>query len=263
MPQIRRIIGDVLIGSVIIYMLYLAAITSQRIGAVVLKDTYAEIFRYELFLCAIVLILALDVRFGLFAWAKRGPLRFAGLALRVVVIALSAAILCFWGKIAVGGLFHATGTADHAIVLGLALENGQPTDDLRRRLNTARAFLDANPEATLILTGGNPDASGRTEAAVMRELLTADGVPAEKLILEDQAETTKANFRNTAKLIDPTAPVVLITSDYHMDRAIQTAKDAGFTHVLRMPAPSSPVQYGANVMSEVVLEINELTLRRE
>ena len=47
-----------------------------------------------------------------------------------------------------------------------------------------------------------------------------------------------------------------------MDRAVQTAKSAGFTNILRLPAPSSFLGYGANVMSEVILELNELTLRQ-
>jgi hypothetical protein len=47
-----------------------------------------------------------------------------------------------------------------------------------------------------------------------------------------------------------------------MDRAVQMAKAAGFSNVLRLPAPSSFLSYGANVMYEVVLELNELTLRK-
>ena len=83
-----------------------------------------------------------------------------------------------------------------------------------------------------------------------------------RMIPEDQAKSTKDNFRNTAHIIDHGEPVVLISSNYHMDRAAQTAKAAGFTNVRRLPAPSSLLSYGANVMSEVVLELNELTLKQ-
>ena len=78
------------------------------------------------------------------------------------------------------------------------------------------------------------------------------------MVLEDRAESTKQNFRNTAELVSPEEPVVLITSNYHMDRAVQTAKNAGFREILRLPAPSSVIEYGANVMWEVVLQVNEL-----
>ena len=69
--------------------------------------------------------------------------------------------------------------------------------------------------------------------------------------------STRENFRNTAQLIDPSRPVVFISSDYHMDRAVSMAKEAGVTQVMRLPAPSDPIRYGANVMWEVILEINE------
>ena len=91
----------------------------------------------------------------------------------------------------------------------------------------------------------------------MHDILTGRGVAEEKLHLEDQAHSTKENFKNTARMIDPNEPVVLITSNYHMDRAARTAKSAGFANVLRLPAPSSLLHYGANVMWEVVLELNE------
>ena len=55
---------------------------------------------------------------------------------------------------------------------------------------------------------------------------------------------------------------MLISSSYHMDRAVQTAENAGFTNILRLPAPSSLLQYGPNVLSEIVLEVNELTLKQ-
>ncbi len=56
--------------------------------------------------------------------------------------------------------------------------------------------------------------------------------------------------------------VVLISSNYHMDRAVQTAKSASFSNILRAPAPSSFLSYAANVLYELVLEVNELTLHR-
>ena len=165
-------------------------------------------------------------------------------------------------NITVGSFICTTGHANHAIVLGLALEDGKPTDDLLARLAVAERYVTDEPNATLILTGGNPDASGKTEAAAMRELLLQLGVPGERMILEDKAETTKENFRNTAKRVNPDDPIVLISSNYHMDRAVQTARSAGFAHIQRLPARSSIALFGANVMWEAILEINELTLRQ-
>ena len=89
--------------------------------------------------------------------------------------------------------------------------------------------------------------------------LTDQGIPESKLILEDQAETTKENFRNIAGIISKDEPVVMISSDYHMDRAVRNASEEGFTRVMRLPAPSGFFAYGANMLSEVVLDLNGLT----
>ena len=67
------------------------------------------------------------------------------------------------------------------------------------------------------------------------------------------------NFVNVRQMLPEGEPVVLITSNYHMDRAVRTAKSAGFTEILRLPAPSRPFPWGSNMMWEVVMGLNELT----
>ena len=258
----RKTIGNILIILSVAFTVYLSVIMIQRINTVVLKDSYREIFGYELLACAVFILLSLDIRFSLFTRLKPKILKAVGWGLRIAVILLAAVLLFFMGKIVAGSFIHTEAPAKNAIVLGLALENGKPVKDLLSRLDTAEECLADNPDAILILTGGNPNESGMTEAAVMREILAERGVAEEKMILEDKAEDTKENFRNTANLIDPEEPDILISSNYHMDRAVQTAKKAGFSNILRMPAPSSVIHYGANIMWEVVLELNELTSRR-
>ena len=43
-----------------------------------------------------------------------------------------------------------------------------------------------------------------------------------------------------------------------MDRAVRNAEEEGFSHVMRLPAPSGFFAYGANMLSEVILDINDL-----
>ena len=253
----RRIIGDVLIALVVVYTAYLSAVMIHRIHTVVLKDTYRTIFHNELILCGILLVFALDLRFGFFTKSRILLFKILGWVFRITVILLTLAIVFMCGKV-VGSLINSAGDAGNVVVLGMALEDGQPTKDLLLRLDTAQRYLEEHPDAALILTGGNPDASGRTEASVMKDLLTERGIPEEKMILEDRAASTRDNFVNTAQIIDPADPLVFISSDYHMDRAVRMAKEAGFTNIMRLPAPSDPLRYGANVMWEVILEINEI-----
>lgn len=255
----NRIIGDILLLLVVLLIADVLFVMPAKINSVVLKADYRKVFTYELIFCAILLVFALDVRFNLFTRWNPLILKILGWIPRAVIILLSTVILFFCGKVIAGSLINTAGQADHAIVLGLALENGEPAPDLLARLDTAKAYLEKYPETRLILTGGNADESGRTEAAVMRDILLEKDVPESSLILEDQAETTVENFRNIAAIISKDEPVVMISSDYHMDRAVRNAKEEGFTNVMRLPARSNILAYGANMLSEVVLDLNDLT----
>ena len=261
-PGVRMVIGDILLVLAVLLAVDVAFVMPARISAVVLKSDYRKIFIYEIILCAVLLLFAADIRFNLFTRWQPVILRAVGWILRAVIVLAGVVIIFFCGKVVTGGMVNTAGQADYAIVLGLALENGKPAPDLLARLDTARAYLEKYPEARLILTGGNADESGRTEAAVMREILTERGVPEDRLILEDQAQTTKENFRNIAGIVSPEEPVVMISSDYHMDRAVRNASECGFSRVMRLPAPSSFLAYGANMLSEVVLDLNDFTKKQ-
>ncbi|MBR2823493.1 MAG: YdcF family protein [Clostridia bacterium] len=255
----RRILGDILILLALAVTVSVCVTMGHRIGAVVQGDEYRKVFRYQLILCVALLLFALDLRFGFWTRLRPRALKLIGWIPRCLIAALAAVILFYGGRVIAGGLIRTAGESDHVLVLGLALENGKPADDLIRRLETARGYLEEHPGATLILTGGNPDESGRTEAAVMRDILLERGVSEERMVLEDQAKDTRQNFRNAAQLTYPEKPVVLVTSDYHMDRAVRIAGKAGFPNCLRLPAPSDPAAFGANMMSEVVLNLDELS----
>ena len=253
----RAVLGNLFVAVAAAFTAYILSVMTRRIGRVVLKDSYRKILKYELVVCAVFLALALDFRFGFLTASRFALIQIAGWTLRCALIGAAAQVLIVCAKVIVGGTKRSRGRAKHAIVLGLALENGRPAEDLVRRVNTAADYLKKNRDARLILTGGNADGSEKTEADVMRELLADRGVSDAQMVLEDRAETTKENFLNTARMIDPEEPVALISSDYHMDRAVRIAKEAGFRNVLRVPAPSSVMQFGANVLWEVVLEIRK------
>ena len=256
--RVRRIIGDILLVLAVFLMVDVAFVMPARIKAVVLKADYQDVFTYEIILCVILLLFALDIRFNIFTGWKSEIIRVIGWLLRTIVVLLSAVTIFFCGKVIAGGVINTAGRADHAIVLGLALENGKPAPDLLARLDKARDYLEKNPETHLILTGGNADESGQTEAAVMRDILAERGVPEDRLILENQAQTTKENFSNIVRMISSEKPVVIISSNYHMDRAVRNASESGFSHVMRLPAPSGFLVYGANMLLEVVLDLNDL-----
>ena len=232
----------------ILFAGYLTVVMKRRIEAVVLQREYRIVYRYEMLLCGIVFLCLLDLQTGF--------LHQRGIVLSVlawVLRLLSVLILAVMAAVVLGGRKDTIDQPKYILVLGLALENGKAPEDLLLRLQTALTCAEEYPETDVIVCGGNRDASGCTEAEFMMNWLKENGVPSARIIPEDRSADTVGNFRNAARLIDPHDPVILVTSSYHMKRAVKMAARAGFTAVGRRPAPSVRVYYPANVMWETVL----------
>lgn len=255
---IRRILGDILIAVIVFFTVLMSFTMAGRISSVTLKDNYIMIFLAELAVCTLLLTLAVDIRFGILSRGRSKLTSVLGKIFRVLLAFIFITVLVFGIKISITGTIQNPEACKYAIVLGHALINGEPSEDLISRVNKACDYYKLNQDTTFILTGGNSDASGKTEAGVMQELLTARGIPESKMILEDKSRNTRENFANIAGFTDPSKPVVLITSDYHMDRAAGIAKRAGLQAIRKYPAPSAIKDFPANIMWEIVSEIADI-----
>ncbi len=249
---ILGILSVILAGDISVVMLH-------RIKSVGNPHIYKKNYFAESLICMTLILSSFDIAFNLFTRWKNAFLKFFGWIFRLLTFAAALIVLFFSGKILIGSLLHSKKKAEYAIVLGMALENGKPTKDLLFRVDTAKKYLDENPDAKLILTGGNPKEGEITEAEVMQKLLIKRGVSKDRMILENQSVSTRQNFINTMKMIDASTPVALISSNYHMNRAVKIAKKAGFLHVYRYPSPSSVFPFATNVLWEVLHNINEYT----
>lgn len=117
---------------------------------------------------------------------------------------------------------------DAALVLGVELDaDDAPTEELARRVMAAARAYRGGACARLVLCGGRLPGHRRSEAEVMARMLAALGVPKRSLILEDQSRDTMENCRNAAALLGGTERVLVVTSDYHLRRAVMTARRAG------------------------------------
>lgn len=119
---------------------------------------------------------------------------------------------------------------DSIIVLGAQVKpDGTPSVQLRWRLDKAVEMYQASP-CPMVVCGAQAGLEPRPEADVMRELVITDGV-AEGQVYTDPASTdTRQNMQNAKAILDGlglSRPLV-VTSDYHLPRALEIAKDAGF-----------------------------------
>jgi uncharacterized SAM-binding protein YcdF (DUF218 family) len=100
------------------------------------------------------------------------------------------------------------------------------------RLVEAALLAKRFPEAKVMFTGGSSAIFGDkiSEAEGARDLLTGLGISPDRLILEDRAKNTYQNAQYSKDLIkpEPQARWLLVTSAYHMPRAIGCFRAVGF-----------------------------------
>jgi uncharacterized SAM-binding protein YcdF (DUF218 family) len=82
---------------------------------------------------------------------------------------------------------------------------------------------------TIVITGGGGPG--------IANFLAASGIPRDRMVAEWQSKSTRENAINTARLVQGIpGRKVLLTSDFHIYRAIRVFRKAGMD-VLPMPAP--------------------------
>lgn len=115
------------------------------------------------------------------------------------------------------------------VVLGAQVTpTGAPSKQLELRLELALAQYQKQP-GLIVVTGAQGRDEPMTEASAMRHWLMGKGVPAEHILMDESSFNTRQNLENAKQLLPPgTRDVLIITSDYHLPRAMSQARDLGF-----------------------------------
>ena len=167
---------------------------------------------------------------------------FNKLPFRKVISGLLAAglsvILVFASFLAIYGRNDtATYTEKTVIVLGCGIRGERVSVGLAKRLNKAYEYHLQNPEATIIVSGGQGPQEDIPEALAMKRYLIDKGVPEEKIIMEDKSTSTITNFKYSHEIMKEKGfaddEVVFVTNAYHVYRAAYYAKAEGLivTHL--------------------------------
>ncbi|ADG97493.1 protein of unknown function DUF218 [Segniliparus rotundus DSM 44985] len=143
------------------------------------------------------------------------------------------------------------GAATTIVTLGAGLRpDGSMPQVLLERLKKTLDLALADPEASIIVTGGKPQ-NGLTEADAMADWLVGQGVDPARVHKEDRSASTVQNALNSASILRSLKPsqLVVVTSANHARRAsallelvAQTALDPGFD--LISVASVDPAQAG-------------------
>lgn len=123
------------------------------------------------------------------------------------------------------GVDELHGTGRTALVLGSLVSDGVPGDYVRGRLDTTVRLWQRGAISRITLSG-NGSASAGDEPAVMRDYLVAHGVPASAMVDDPAGYDTAASCRRARRVYGADA-VVVVTQDFHLDRAIALCRAVG------------------------------------
>ena len=108
------------------------------------------------------------------------------------------------------------------LVYGCRVKGTEPKEMLAERLDAALELLGENPEAIAIVSGATDEGEIYTEAQVMAWYLEKHGIASERILLDEEANSTKGNIRGFLRLIEEhnlqDMPCISVSSTFHMPR---------------------------------------------
>jgi uncharacterized SAM-binding protein YcdF (DUF218 family) len=123
-------------------------------------------------------------------------------------------------------------SCDFILVLGCGLKQGETvTKLLASRLDRAiRQYNLGGSKAAFVVSGGKGDNEKVSESYAMKEYLLSKGIPEERIIMEDKSANTFENMKFSKEIMEEIKPdytCTVVTSNYHVLRAVILAKNMG------------------------------------
>ena len=197
--------------------------------------------------------------------ALPGALLFLRRILCVLLIAVLIWVIAMCAVIVPGFSAKGEPDLDVIIVLGAQVFENAPSVVLRHRLDAACEYLKENERTLCVVSGGRGTNERRPEADVMKEYLVAQGIPEERIIAERESANTVENLRFSLDLLtrergdsstvsadEADLRVGIVTSDFHVTRALKLAKKTGFSGACGIAARSVPFYLPNNLFRECI-----------
>ena len=159
--------------------------------------------------------------------------------LKTLLALVLAGCLCFGGLLAAvltGARDEVKGDPQLMVILGCQVKPWGPSILLQDRLDKALEYFEAHPDTVIVTSGAQGADEPRPEGEVMRDWLIACGAAPSDVLAETDSRSTRQNLQNAAALLPPGARVTVVTSDYHLPRALAIARDIGLD-ADGLPAP--------------------------
>jgi len=143
--------------------------------------------------------------------------------------------------------------ADYVIVLGCQVAGEYASLPLLSRGYTAIRYLNKNPETKVVLTGGQGPGENIPEAESLKRLLLENKIDKERIFLEDKSKNTMENLIFSDELYNLSVKkIIIVTSDYHIYRALSIAKKLKYSDISGLPSRSQRSILPAFLLREYV-----------
>ena len=129
------------------------------------------------------------------------------------------------------------------VVLGCKAHGEEPSWMLEDRLDEAYKVLQENPNISCVVTGGRGDDEEYSEAHVMKKYLVDKGISPDRIIMEENSESTEENLLYTKAAIELNGlsrNIVIVTDRFHELRARMWAEKAGFENIYSSCCDTKP-----------------------
>lgn len=158
------------------------------------------------------------------------------------------------------GLYGSRDNSDYkenaVVVLGCGIRGEMVSDKLAKRLNEAVLYHEKNPEALIIVSGGQGPQESITEAQAMERYLTEKGVNPDIIVKEERSTSTEENFLYSKEILDERFTgeydITFITNNYHVFRAEKIAQNIGInaTHIgASIKWYTAPINYSREILA--------------
>jgi uncharacterized SAM-binding protein YcdF (DUF218 family) len=130
---------------------------------------------------------------------------------------------------------------DAIVVLGAAQFNGRPSDVFLARLEHAVQLWKEGWADWFVVTGGKLPDDRTTEADVARDWAIANGVPENRILIEDRGRTTLESLEAVRTIFrdDDLHSALFVSDETHMLRVLRMANDLGI-QAYSSPTRTSP-----------------------
>lgn len=155
---------------------------------------------------------------------------------KIVLIILAAVMtfsVCFAGYLSIRMAMAVTNLPERpctVVVLGCKVKGDVPSLMLKRRLETAYAYLEEHPEVQCVVSGGQGAGENISEAEAMQIYLMEKGIAEERIFLEDQSANTEENLAFSKIVLEENGmenQILIVTDGFHQYRASLFAEELG------------------------------------